>query len=279
VEATEVVVGSQATGQVLSFTPVEGARIPAGAVVATVDTSDLVLQLEQIAAQRAASASRVDEVNHQIGVLEAQLSIAERADARMHRLFSEQATTAQQLDQAERDHRTLVAQIAAARAQRQAARHEAASSAARAAQVREQIAKSRAVNPLSGTVLTTYAKAGEFVQKGQPLYKIANLDTMELRAYVTEPQLAQLTIGRQATVSIDSGEGAHRALTGRVVWISSQAEFTPTPIVTRDERRNLVYAVKLRIPNPDGALKIGMPADVQFSTSGATAVARRTASR
>jgi HlyD family secretion protein len=128
-------------------------------------------------------------------------------------------------------------------------------------------------------VLTTYAKAGEFVQKGQPLYKIANLDTMELRAYVTEPQLAQLRIGRQATVFIDSGAGAHRALTGWVVWISSQAEFTPTPIVTRDERRNLVYAVKLRIPNPDGALKIGMPADVQFSTSGATAVARRTASR
>jgi HlyD family secretion protein len=133
------------------------------------------------------------------------------------------------------------------------------------AQVRDQIRKSRVLNPISGTVLTTYAKAGEFVQIGQPLYKIANLDTMELRAYVTEPQLAQVKVGQRVQVSIDAGEG-RRTLSGTVSWISSQAEFTPTPIETRDERANLVYAIKVRVPNANGVLKIGMPADVQLAT-------------
>lgn len=268
VEATEVVVAAQTSGQVKSFSLTEGSRIAAGAVVAVVDTSPLALQLDQIAAQRSASASRVDEATREIGVLEAQRSVAQRAYDRARRLFAEQATTAQQLDQAERDYRTLVARIAAAEAQRQAARHEAASTEARVAQVRDQIDRSRIVNPVAGTVLTTYTRAGEFVQTGQPLYRIANLDTMELRAYVTEPQLAGIRVGQTAQLSIDVGEGARRALTGRVTWISSQAEFTPTPIVTRDERTNLVYAVKLRVPNAAGMLKIGMPADVQFASSG-----------
>jgi membrane fusion protein YbhG len=114
-------------------------------------------------------------------------------------------------------------------------------------------------------VLTTYSKRGEFVQVGQPLYKIANLDTVELRAYVTEPQLAQVKLGNSADVSVDV-DGGRRTLPGVVSWISSQAEFTPTPIETRDERTNLVYAVKLRVANPGGLLKIGMPADVQFTT-------------
>ena len=115
-------------------------------------------------------------------------------------------------------------------------------------------------------MLTTYAKAGEFVQIGQPLYKIANLDTVELRAYVTEPQLAQVKLGQTVQVAIDAGDGARRTLPGVVSWVSSQAEFTPTPIETRDERTNLVYAIKLRVANPGGVLKIGMPADVQFTT-------------
>jgi HlyD family secretion protein len=263
-EAVEVVVGAQTTGQLESFSPSEGTRLSAGEMVAIIDASTLQLQLQQTTAQRTASASRVEEVSRQIGVLETQAAIAQRAYERMRRLFEEQAATALQLDQAERDYRTLVAQIGAAGAQRETATREVASADARVAQIRDQIAKSRVTNPLSGTVLATYAKRGEFVQTGQPLYKIASLDTLELRAYVSESQLAQIRIGQPVAVSADISSDNRRTYPGTVTWISAQAEFTPTPIETRDQRSNLVYAIKVRVPNREGTLKIGMPADVQF---------------
>lgn len=266
VEATEVVVATETSGQLASFIPTEGAQLARGVTVAIVDSTALVLQLRQIAAQRTASASRVEEATRQIGVFEVQRAIALRNYERMRRLFAVQAATAQQRDQAEREYRTLMAQVAAAVAGRQSAVNEASSSEARVAQIRDQLGKSRVTNPLSGTVLTTYARTGEVIQAGQPLYRIANLDTMELRVYVTEPQLAQVKLGQTALVSVDVGDGERRTLNGRVSWIASQAEFTPTPIITRDERTNLVYAVKVRVPNRSGVLKIGMPADVQFAS-------------
>jgi membrane fusion protein YbhG len=266
IEATEVVVGAQASGQLQSFTPVEGEHLAVAVPVAVVDTSGLTLQLQQIDAQRASTGSRVNEVTKQLGVIEAQRAVAERTYERTKRLFAQQAATAQQLDQAERDLRTLEAQLEATRAQRQTASREVVSSDARVAQIRDQIRKSRVLNPIAGTVLTTYTKAGEFVQVGQPLYKIANLDTVELRAYVTEPQLAHMKIGQTVQVSIDAAGEKRRSLPGTVSWVSSQAEFTPTPIETRDERTNLVYAIKVRVVNQGGILKIGMPADVQIPT-------------
>lgn len=266
-EATDVVVGAQSTGQLESFAASEGTRLTAGVVVAVIDATTLELQLQQLVAQRTASASRVEEATKQIGVLEAQAGISRRAYERTRRLYDVQAATAQQLDQAERDYRTLVAQIEAAAAQRETASREVASAEARVAQIRDQVGKARVTNPITGTVLATYTKTGEFVQTGQPLYKIASLDTLELRAYVSEPQLAQVKIGQQVRVSVDVTEKDHRTLPGTVTWISSQAEFTPTPIETRDERSNLVYAIKVRVPNRDGVLKIGMPADVQFAVS------------
>jgi HlyD family secretion protein len=268
-EATETIVSAQSTGQLERFTPVEGARIAAGAAAAVVDTSALVLQLRQTAAQRSASSARVTEVAHQIEVFDVQATIAERSLARARRLFAQQAGTAQQLDQAERDYRTLVAQRAGARAQRDVAMRDVSSAEAQVAQIRDQIRKNHVASPVGGTVLTTYVRAGEFVQAGQPLFKVADLDTMELRAYVTESQLSSVKIGQRARVSVDAREG-RRALTGVIIWVSTQAEFTPTPIQTRDERTNLVYAMKLRVPNPDGALKIGMPADVEFTSSTAS---------
>jgi len=117
--------------------------------------------------------------------------------------------------------------------------------------------------PLAGTVLATYARKGEFVQPGQPLFRIASLDSMTLRAYVTEPQLTQLKIGQRVQVSVDRA-GERLVLPGTVTWVASKAEFTPTPVQTRDERADLVYAVKIWVVNRSGALKIGMPADVTF---------------
>ena len=264
VEAIETVVAAQSSGLLERFSAAEGRRLAVGDAAAIVDTSALVLQLQQISQQQGASAARVSEASHQIAAIGAQLSVATRTYERAKRLVAEQAGTAQQLDQAERDYRTLVAQRAGAAAQRDVAVREASGSDARVAQIRDQIARSHVSNPVSGTVLTTYVRAGEFVQTGQPLYKIANLDTMELRAYVTEPQLAAVRIGQPVRVTIDAGDAAHRSLAGSVTWVSSQAEFTPTPIQTRDERTNLVYAVKIRVHNAGGVLKIGMPADVQL---------------
>jgi HlyD family secretion protein len=270
IEATTVTVGSQSSGQLVQFTPAEGVTLIAGTVVGLVDTIPLALQKQQILAQRAATASRTNEVSQQIDVLEVQRAIAQRTYERTKRLFDQQAATAQQLDQAERDYRTLTEQIQAAAAQRHSVTEDVSATTARVAQIDDQIRKSRVSNPTSGTVLTTYAKAGEVVQSGQPLYRIANLDTVELRAYVTEPQLTQLRVGQRAQVSVDVGRG-RRTLTGQVTWVSSEAEFTPTPIQTRDERASLVYAVKLRVANTGGILKIGMPADVRFTLATATA--------
>jgi HlyD family secretion protein len=306
VEATEVAVSAEVAGRLVSFAVVEGQTLAAGAAVGTIDPTQVTLERDQASAQRAATAARIDEVRQQIAVLEAQRSasiaqrdaaraqrsalasqheIARRAYDRTNRLFAEQAATAQQLDQTERDVRTLADQVAAqdeqisahdhqiaaqaaqirsARAQTQTIQAQVAAADAQINQVAERLRKTDVKNPVAGTVLTTYARAGEMVQPGQPLYRIANLSSVEVRAYVTEPQLSRIRLGQTATVTVDAG-AQRQGLQGAVSWISSQAEFTPTPIQTREERADLVYAVKIRVPNEHGVLKIGMPADVQFA--------------
>ena len=261
-EAVEVVVSSETTGQLLTFTPVEGAQIPLGSVVALVDTAQLALQRQQVVAQRQATGSRANEVTRQISVLQIQRDVARRNYERTRRLFEEKAATAQQLDQAERDYRVLGAQIEAARAQLQSVAREGTSSEARVAQIGEQLDKSRVQNPVAGTVLATFVHAGEIVQPGQALYRIANLDTLTLRAYISETQLHSIKLGATVEVRIDSGNEKTIALPGTIAWIASKAEFTPTPIQTRDERADLVYAVKVRVANRGGLLKIGMPGDI-----------------
>lgn len=263
-EANEVVVSTQAAGQLKSFTPTEGARLTRGDIVGLVDTVQLGLQREQLVAQREATQSRVAEIGQQINVLDVQRTIALRTYERMRRLFSQRAATAQQLDQAERDYKVLVAQIGAARAQQQSATKETTSGEARVAQINENLSRSRITNPESGTVLATFVRAGEVVQPGQPLYKIANLDSLTLRAYVSEQQLHAIKLGSTVQVHVDSGNGNVLSLPGRVEWIASKAEFTPTPVQTRDERADLVYAVKVLVFNKDGVLKIGMPADLDL---------------
>jgi HlyD family secretion protein len=261
-EADEVSVSAQANGQLISFTPAEGSVLRVGEVVGFIDTTQLALERAQLVAQQAATAARVTEAGQQIQVYQTQLALALRNYERMQRLFEEKAATAQQRDQAERDYRTLVAQIGAAKAQQQSVSRDASSGSARVAQINDQIAKSKVINPQGGTVLATYVKTGEVVQSGEPLYKIANVDTLILRAYITEKQLSAVQLGQQVQVHIDQGGGKLLSLPGTVRWISTKAEFTPTPVQTRDERADLVYAMKVYVPNPRGALKIGMPADM-----------------
>jgi HlyD family secretion protein len=305
VEAIDVVVGAEAAGQLIAFSPQEGQKLGAGAVVGSIDSTDLGIERTQLTAQRAATASRLSEIDQQEAVLraqqlaataqrnaaraqhaalETQLDIARRNFERTKRLADQQAATAQQLDQAERDYRVLeqqvraqqeqiaaqehqitaqTSQVDANRAQRKTAQDQVASADAQIARVNERVRKSDVRNPVAGTVLATYAKAGEVVQPGQPLYKIADLGTVEVRVYVGERQLSAVHLGSQAHVTADAG-GARRSISGTVSWVSSQAEFTPTPIQTREERADLVYAVKIRVVNDGDLLKIGMPVDVRF---------------
>jgi HlyD family secretion protein len=263
-EATEVIVSAETSGQLLWFTPDNGQHLDSGSMVGLIDTIQLALERDQVLSERGAGTSRATEVSHQLDVLEAEREIAQRGYERTRRLHSEQAATAQALDQAEREYRVLNAQIEVTRAQRRTVEHDIATTGTRLAQIEDRLRKSRIVNPEMGTVLTSYAEPGEFVQQGQPLYKIANLDSMELRAYVSEPQLSLVRIGQPAEVTIDVSGQDRKTLTGIVTWISAEAEFTPTPVQTRDERADLVYALKIRVPNRDGVVKIGMPADVRF---------------
>lgn len=267
-EATEVLVSAETGGQIRQFTPTEGTHLTRGSFVALIDTTQLALERQQIVAQRNAASSRGAEVTEQLGVLEVQREIAQRAYERTRRLHAERAATSQQLDQAEREYRTLVAQIQAVRAQRESVAMEGASTEAKVEQIADRIGKSIIRNPETGTVLTTYARAGELVQPGQPLYKIADLDTLVLRAYLSGAQLSSVRLGQVAQVRIDRGDDLV-SIPGIVTWISPTAEFTPTPIQTRDERAELVYAVKIRVPNEGGAIKIGMPGDVTFETANA----------
>jgi HlyD family secretion protein len=264
-EADEVTVSSQATGELKTFTPVEGTHLEKGVVIGTVDTVQLSLELAQLMAQKQATSARVAAADEQVRVLEAQVGIAKRAYDRLLRLAEEKAATAQQVDQAERDYKTLVAQIEAAKSQRNSVASEVGATDAHMAQIRDRIARSRITNPVAGTVLSTFSRQGEVVQAGQPLYKIASLDSLTLRAYVTETQLTSLKLGQPVRVRVDKGDGSLMTLPGVVAWIASKAEFTPTPIQTRDERADLVYAVKVRVANTGGALKIGMPADIDLS--------------
>lgn len=243
-------------------------------------------QVSTLEAQRGAVGAQRAAAQAQRSALATQLQIARRAYDRTERLIAGQAATAQQLDQAERDYRVLEDQIKAqdeqirayerqgaavgdqilgARAQEQTAREQVASAEAQVGQAGERLRKTDVRNPVAGTVLTTYARAGENVQVGQPLYKIADLKTVDIRAYVTETQLSAIRIGQEVVVSFDAGHGERHSVSGPITWIAAQAEFTPTPIQTREERADMVYAIKIRLPNGGGVLKIGMPADVQFA--------------
>jgi HlyD family secretion protein len=200
-----------------------------------------------------------------VQALEVRNVTAEREHGRAQKLLADSVLSQQEFDRVERDYLVVVADLEAARLNRRKVDDDLAQVTAEIARVEKQLRDCHVRAPSTGTVLVKYAEPGEFVQVGQPLFKLANLDTMELRAYFGEPQLAQVRIGAPATVSIDAADGTHHTFTGRISWVSSEAEFTPTPIQTREERQDLVYAAKIRVPNPEGMIKIGMPADVQLS--------------
>ncbi|HET7273593.1 MAG TPA: HlyD family efflux transporter periplasmic adaptor subunit [Longimicrobiaceae bacterium] len=266
-EAIEVVVSAELSGQLVKFSPEKGQHIVAGTLVGQIDTTSLALQRRELLSTREAAQLSTTAASAQTDVLRAQLATAEEEYQRTLRLFRAEAATSRALNLAEGEVRVLRERIEATRAESAAADEQATSVAARVEQINDRIRQARIVNPITGTVLATYAEAGEFVQPGQPLYEIADLSPLILRAYVSGSQLSQIRIGQEVRVQIDGPEGELLALPGRISWISSEVEFTPTPIQTRDERTDQVYAIEIRVPNPNGIAKIGMPGEVVFADS------------
>lgn len=265
-ETTEVTVSSEVAGRLLRQDAREGDTLRAGQLVALVDTTSAALDLREADARLEAAHAATRQARSRAAALEARLDRARSEYARTQRLHADQAATVRQLEAARSDAKALTDELQAARDQVLGSRKDAEALEARIGALQDRLSKSRVANPLNGTVLTRIAEPGEFVQPGQPLYRIASLDTLELRAYVGEPQLPRVRVGEVARVRIDT-DGGSRTLTGRVSWVSSEAEFTPTKIQTKDERTDLVYAVKIRVPNRDGELKIGMPGEVVFGGS------------
>jgi len=261
-EAVEVTVAAEASGRLLRLTAEEGATLTAGDEVGLVDTVAQALQRDEVRARRAAASARSREVDANAAALESQRMIADRELDRTRRLASAQAATSQQLDRAEREASVLRDQIEGARAARQTIVREVATLDAQMATIDDRVRRSRITAPMTGTVIARYVEPGEYVQTGTPLFKMAALDTLVLRAFLSGAQVSQVAIGDALTVRVDAGRDSLRTVEGRVTWVSPVAEFTPTPIQTREERTTQVYAIKIAVPNVDGRLRIGMPGEV-----------------
>jgi HlyD family secretion protein len=281
-EADEVIVAAQQNGELQSFNIQEGEQLKAGEKVGQIDVETAVLQKQQTEASIAALKEKTSNPNVQAELVRRQLAVQEsqldqqiRERDRTANLVKADAATRKQLDDANAAIDQLRKQMAVTRqqlklntsntgTQNRSILSESGPLEKAAAQFQEQINKGQVINPLTGTVLVKYALQGEMQTIGKPLYKIANTDTLTLRVYVTGAQLPEIKTGQQVTVRIDQGEKNYKSCTGQLTWISDKSEFSPKTIQTKDERANLVYAVKVRVKN-DGYLKIGMYGEVIWS--------------
>lgn len=268
-EATEVLVSAESGGRILHLDLQEGDRVESDRVVGYIDTIQLALKREQLLASMDAVGHKKMDVAKQVAATRRQIEQAEREYARSRDLLHDRAGTQKQVDDAEAQvavlRRQLEAQLSTMTSANLGVRDEQRSLELQVLQLEDQLQKCRIASPIRGTVLTKYAEAGEVTAAGRPLFKVADLEHTYLRAYVEAPQLTTLRLGQEVTVYADRGEADRTPYPGRVVWISGEAEFTPKTIQTRDERSNLVYAVKIAVDNSDGQIKLGMYGSVDFT--------------
>jgi HlyD family secretion protein len=262
-EATETIVSSLASGQLIQLNLEEGDLLEANQTIGMVDTIDLSLKKAQMLSQKSAVLSRLSAVNAQLEVNKQQLQNSRIDQQRIYKLFADGAATQKQKDDIDGAVKLIEKQMMATQSQAESIHSEAVALDSQVAQVNESIRKAMVINPIKGVVLNKYAEAGEVVGFGKSLYKIADLSTLELRVYVTGSQLSKFAIGDEVVVLIDKTKEKTENLSGKISWVSATAEFTPKTIQTREERVDLVYAVKVRIAN-DGRLKIGMPGEIRF---------------
>jgi HlyD family secretion protein len=281
-EADEVIVSSELNGKILTFNPDEGSELKKDSVVGTIDAVNIALQKEQVEANIASLRDKTSDVKPQVKLLQdqitvqqAQLENLQHEKKRIENLLKEDAATTKQLDDInyqldalQKQMNVTLQQINVQKSnvatQNRSVLSEGKPLEKNIAMLEEQLGKSKIVNPIQGTVLAKYAEAGEITSTGKALYKIADLSVINLRAYVTGTQLSQIKLGQGVTVLVDDGKDKYRELAGTITWISDKAEFTPKTIQTKDERANLVYAIKIKVKN-DGYLKIGMYGEVKLN--------------
>ena len=259
-ETTEITVSSESNGKIEFLNLEEGDVVEKGKTVGLIDTLQLYYTKMQLIASQKTVSSKSGNVLSQKQVLQEQLKTAKIEQTRIKNMFSENAATKRQIDEINGKVKVIEEQIKGVGTQNAPIKNEANSFSVQIEKINDQIKKCNLVNPIKGTVLTKYAEPNEVTTFGKPLYKIANLEEMNLRVYISETQLSSIKIGQQVKVKIDDFEQTKEYI-GNIIWISSQAEFTPKIIQTKEERANLVYAVKIRVKN-DGSLKIGMPAEI-----------------
>ena len=280
-EADEIIVSAEQAGKILSLHLKEGDTISANSVVGQIDVTGIGLQKEQVEASLRSLRQKMSDpgpqlelVRKQIAVLQTQLEQQLRERERTAKLLAADAATGKQLDDIESAISQIRRQIAVSEQQLELYRSSIATQnrsilseedplRKSAERIQDQINRGQIINPIKGTVLVRYAYAGEMTAPGKPLYSIANLDTITLKAFVSGSQLPQIKLNQEVDVRIDEGADRYKNYGGRIYWISDKAEFTPRTIQTKDERANLVYALRIAVKN-DGFLKIGMYGEVQF---------------
>lgn len=260
-EATEVIVSAEAAGKLLQLEVEEGTRLKAGEEVGLVDTVQLYLKKLQLEANMKSVESQRPDLAKQIAATKQQITTAQREKKRVENLLAAGAANQKQLDDWDAQvtllQRQLIAQESSLMKSTNSLTEQGNSVSIQVAQVEDQLNKCHIQSPIEGTVLAKYAEAGELASVGKPLFKVGEVDRMYLRAYVTSEQLSQVKLGDEVTVYSDYGNSEQKAYPGVVTWISDRSEFTPKTILTKNERANLVYTVKIAVKN-DGSLKIGM---------------------
>lgn len=266
-EATEVIVSAKGTGELVTFHVEEGQELGMGQQVGCIDTTQLALKRQQLLATISATESKRLNETRQVASLRQQVENLQVERKRFAELVRENAANQKQVDDIDHQINVLRQQIAATSEQigsnNLSIKGQAGSIAAQVAQIDDQIRNSVVQCPIQGTVLTKYMQQGEFAAPGKPLFKVADIKHLRLRAYITADQLTTLRIGQKVKVYADQGKAERKEYTGTVTWISDKAEFTPKTIQTRDERANLVYAIKVDVVN-DGLIKRGMYGDVKL---------------
>ncbi|MCF6171445.1 MAG: efflux RND transporter periplasmic adaptor subunit [Bacteroidales bacterium] len=262
-EATELIVSAQANGELLVFDLEQGDQIKKDQIVGLIDTTDLSLKKKLLIQQKLTIASQMASIDSEMEVVKQQLANNRTNQKRIKNLYAKGAATQKQLD----DINGLVdlneAQIRAVQSKKQSILDQMKGIDVQVEQVNEIIAKSLIKNPVDGTVLLKYAEQGELAGLGKPLYKLADLSRMKLKAYISGGQLAQIKIGQEVEVLYDKNKDENTSISGKIIWIAPSAEFTPKTIQTKEERVNLVYAVKVLVSN-NGEIKIGMPGEFNF---------------
>lgn len=266
-ESTEVTVSAEGNGKIMSLDLQEGDRLEAGAVVGCIDTVQLYLSKIQLEASRRAVGSGRLNISRQIAALESQIAKQRQELDRFTKLEQAGASNRKQVEDIQAQLDILERQLAAQKESLQNTNSNVSGQAdaleAQVMQLEDKIRKCVITSPVSGTILAKYSEAGELAVQGRALFKVADLDNIRLRAYITADQLTGLKLGQSVKVFADQGTSGRKEYAGTLVWISDKAEFTPKTIQTRDERANLVYAVKIAVKN-DGLIKLGMYGEVKF---------------